>query len=147
MKKSNLIVGTLYILAGILFLLTALFTDTRLESLLAGFAGAGIGPGIIMVCQYFYWSSPKNQERYQKRLEKEQIELHDELKEKIRDKSGRYAYILGILITSVSIMIFSILGQLELIPNPKIFIFYLFGYFILQLIAGQIIYRRLMKKY
>ena len=43
-KKSNLAYGIGYTIAGILFLLIGLFTDTKLDSLMFGFAGAGMVP-------------------------------------------------------------------------------------------------------
>ena len=72
MKKSHLITGIVYILVGIVFLIAALFTETKIDSLLFGFTGACIGPGILMICKYFYWSSPKNKAIYEEKLEKEQ---------------------------------------------------------------------------
>lgn len=85
MKKSNLITGILYVLFGVACLIVALLIETKLEGILWGFAGAGIFPGIMMICKYFYWSSPENKERYEERLENERIEQHDELKTKIQD--------------------------------------------------------------
>ena len=85
MKKSNLITGILYVLFGMACLIVALLIETKLEGILWGFAGAGIFPGIMMICKYFYWSSPKNKEQYEERLENDRIEQHDELKTKIRD--------------------------------------------------------------
>ena len=110
MKKSNLITGILYVLFGVACLLTALVIETKLEGILWGFAGAGIMPGLVMIYQYFYWSSPANKERYAELLENKRIEGHDELKTMIRDKSGRYAYLLGLLVISFSILVFGILG-------------------------------------
>lgn len=147
MKKSNLITGILYTFAGIVFLFTALFAHSKLDSLLFGFAGAFIAPGIWMVCRYFYWSAPKNQAQYQKRLEQEKIELHDELKEKLRNKSGRYAYLLGLLVVSASMVCFSILGALEIIGSPRLIVLYLGGYLLFQIAAGIVIYKQMMKKY
>ncbi|TEB16298.1 hypothetical protein Psfp_01525 [Pelotomaculum sp. FP] len=147
MKKNNLLVGILYILCGAIFLIIALLFDIRLNSLLFGFSGAFIGPGIIMISKYFYWTAPKNRNRYAERLENENIELHDERKEKLRDKSGRYAYVLGLAITGFSIVLFSILGKLEVITNSKLIILYLGGYFVFQYIAGVIIFRHLNNKY
>ena len=135
MKKSNLIVGILYLIAGIACLLAALFTESKLNSLLFGFSGAGIGPGLLMICKYFYWTSPKNRGRYQERLENERIELHDELKEKVRDKSGRYAYVLGLFVISISMVVFSVLGALEIIDHSRMIVLYLGGYMIFQIVA------------
>lgn len=147
MKKSNLITGVFYVLFGAACLSVALLIETKLEGILWGFAGAGICPGILMICKYFYWSSPKNKERYEERLENERIEMHDELKTKIRDKAGRYTYSLGLLVVCFSIMIFGILGSLEVISNARLIVIYLGGYLLFQVIAGIVIFNRLLKKY
>lgn len=147
MRKSNLISGILYVIFGIVCLLVALLIETKLEGILWGFAGAGIFPGIMMIYKYFYWSSPKNKERYEALLENERIELHDELKTKIRDKAGRYTYSLGLLIICFSILVFGILGALEIIDNARMIVIYLSGYLLFQLIAGNVIFNKLMRKY
>jgi len=147
MKKSNLIVGMLYVLFGVTCLIVALLIETKLEGILWGFAGAGIFPGMMMICKYFYWSSPKNKDRYEERLENERIEMHDELKTKIRDKAGRYTYTLGMIILSFSILVFGILGALEVIENARMIVIYLSGYLLFQFIAGIVIFNKLMKRY
>lgn len=134
-------------LFGIACLTVALLIETDLEGFLWGFACAGIFPGIVLICKYFYWSSPKNKERYEQRLENERIEQHDELKTKIRDRSGRYAYSLGLLIVSLSILVFGILGAMDVISNTRIIVLYLGAYLLFQVIAGIVIFNMLIKKY
>lgn len=75
------------------------------------------------------------------------IELHDELKSKLRDKSGRYAYAIGLMTVSISIIIFSILGQLEIIDNSRLMVLYLGGYLLFQIVIGIVIFKQLLKKY
>lgn len=147
MKKSNVIVGLLYVLVGAACLVAALLTETKLDGILWGFAGAAIMPGIAMICRYFYWSAPENKERYAECLENERIELHDELKTKIRDRAGRHAYNLGLLIVSCSILVFGILGALELIESARLIVLYLSGYLAFQVIAGIVIFNRIIKQY
>ena len=147
MKKGNMIVGLLYVLFGVACLLAALLIETKLEGILWGFAGAGIMPGILMICRYFYWNSPENKERYEERLENERIELHDELKTMVRDKAGRYTYNLGLLIVSCSILVFGILGALEIIESAPLIVLYLSGYLVVQIIAGMVIFNRIIKQY
>ncbi len=147
MKKSNLATGILYLFFGLAGLSVALLIETKLEGILWGFAGAGIFPGIMMIGQYFYWSSPKNKQRYEKLLENKRIEQHDELKTKIRDRAGRYTYSLGLLIVCFSILVFGILGALEVIDNARMIVLYLSGYLLLQVIAGISIFNKLMKQY
>lgn len=147
MKKSNFTTGLAYTIVGIILLLAAILTDSRLGSLLFGFAGAGIGPGIYMICKYLYWNRPENKDRYAAHLEQEKIELNDELKVRLRERSGRYAYALGIITVSISLMGFSILGKLELIDFPKVMLLYLSAYLLFQILAGIMIYKHLLKKY
>ena len=54
MKKSNLTIGIMYVIVGVIFLLVATLTDSGSDSLFYGFAGAGIMPGIMIICKYFY---------------------------------------------------------------------------------------------
>lgn len=147
MKKSNLVSGIVYTLIGVVFLMVALLTDTKLDGILFGLTGAAIAPGLLMIYKYFYWSSPKRSQEYQEMLENERIERHDELKEKIRDKSGRYAYILGLIITSAAMFVFCILGNLELVKNYRMIVLYLGGYLAVQIIVGIAIFNHLLRKY
>lgn len=84
---------------------------------------------------------------YEERLENERIEQHDELKTKIRDRAGRYTYSLGLLVICFSILIFGILGALKVIDNARMIVLYLSGYLLFQVIAGIVIFNKLMKKY
>lgn len=147
MKKSNLIVGCAYILVGIICLILGVMTETKLDGLLWGLTGAGIIPGGMMVYQYFYWTSPKNIERYNQRMEVERIERNDELKEKVRGKSAQYAYGIGIMVISFSMLLFTILDLLGIIQDGKIFVLYLGAYLGFQVVIGIVLFRRLMKKY
>ena len=147
MKKSNLIFSILYTLGGAALLLVTVLTDSVLDSLLFGFAVAAICSGIVMTCKYFYWSSPKNQERYLEKLAAEKIELHDEMKEKLRDKAGKYTCVLGAIVVTISIVVFSILGKLELVENSRMIVLYLGGYLLFQIAASIAIFQYLLKKY
>ena len=144
MKKGNLIAGIIGLLTGIALLILCSFKS---DSLLFGFGCGFMFAGIADICRYIYWNAPDNRERYQEKLENERIELHDELKEKLRDKSGRYAYVLGLATVSSSIIIFAILGHLEMIHNSRLIVLYLGGYLAFQIVAGIVIFKHLLKKY
>ena len=73
--------------------------------------------------------------------------MHDELKTKLRNEAGRYAYNIGLLMVSFSILLFGILGALEIIDYARIIVLYLSVYLIIQVSVGIIIFNRLMKKY
>ncbi len=147
MKKDNLYVGLASLFIGGICLVIALNFESGIRSLLFGFAGAGIGPGAVMLWKYYYWTKPENRKRYQEKIENENIELHDERKTMLRDKSGSYAYLIGFAVISVSMVIFSILGNLSIIQNSELIILYLGGYLVFQYIIGVVIFNHLNKKY
>ena len=147
MKKSMLLTGVVYVLAGGVLLAAAWPCESRLESLLFGFGFACLAPGLMMIGRYFYWNTPKNRDRYRERIERETIELHDELNVKLRDKSGRYAYLAGLGVISLSIVIFSLLNAWEVISNGRLIVLYLGAYFLFQILVGLVFFRRLRRKY
>lgn len=147
MKKSNFTTGLASLLVGIICLAFALLFESKLTSLLSGLAGAGISSGIVILWKYYYWTKPENKSKYKEKIENENIELHDERKEMLRNKSGRYAYTLGLIVLAISITIFSILGSLEIINDTRLIVLYLGGLLVFQYIIGIVIYRRLSKRY
>ena len=147
MKKNYLNEGMKLLLVGICLVLAAAFSETAVDGLLWGFAGGALAPGIARIIQHFYWSAPKNQERYREIQEQEDINLHDELNEKLRDKSGRIAYNIGLLIICISEIVFSILGKTGVITDHKIIVLYLFSLFVFQIVIGKVVYHQLRRKY
>ena len=147
MKKSHLWTGIAYVAAGIVLLLIALPLETRLGSLLFGFAFACLGPGVVMICKYVYWNAPENQARYQEKLDQERVELRDELNQKLRDRSGRYAYVVGLGVVSASIAVFALLDAAGVIRDGRLLVLYLGGFLVFQGVIGRVIYRRLQRKY
>lgn len=143
MKKSNLwwVLGTAA--AGAAFFLAGLLWETRLSSILCGIGGGWFFNGLIQLRRYIKWTRPENTESYRARLEQQQIDLHDERKEMLRNKSGRYAYLLGLVLCCLSILAFSILHILGILENGLVFVLFLTAYLIVQYAAGVVIYRRL----
>lgn len=145
MKKSNLIYGLIYIiLAGISLYVAIYFGDNKMTGIFYGLTGVLGGSGIVTIIRYFYWQ--KNKEKYQEKLEIEEIEQQDELKQKLRDKSGKYTYWIGMLIIALSIIVYSVLGVLNIMDAEHIVI-YLGAYLISQVFIGVIVFNHLLKKY
>ena len=147
MNKRLLTSGMIMVLISVGFLCIALFTETALDGLAWGFFGGSLGAGISSLGRFFYWNSRKHRKEYAKYLEEEQINRHDELKEKLRDKSGRWAYIWTLIVTAVSEIVFTILGALGIVENAKLFVFFLAGFLIFQYVIGVVLYYKLLKKY
>ena len=145
MKRSNIIYGlTCIILSGISLYIAIIFDANKMSGVFYGLTGAlGVG-GIVSIAQYFYWK--RHNEKYEEKLEIERIEQQDELKQKLSDKSGRYAYLIGMSITALSIMAYSLLGVLNIMDTEYIVI-YLSIYLISQLFIGIIVFSHLLRKY
>ena len=148
MKKSDLWFGIAMIAMG-LACLAAVFLNTLVSSLFAGLFGGLTVPGVMQVYKYCKYTSPKHAAEYQERLEQEQIDLRDERKEMLRNKSGRITYVLGLLVLAVSMTAFSFLGKLGIVEEAaaRLLIFFLAAYLLFQLFAGILIYRLLETKY
>ena len=148
MKKSDLWTGIGMIAVG-LACLAAVFLNTLVSSLFAGLFGAFTLPGLMQVYKYCKYTSPKHAAEYRERLEQEQIDLRDERKSMLRDRSGRYAYILGLLVVAVAMLAFSVLEAFGVVgeAEARLMILSLAGYALFQLVAGWVIYRLLETKY
>ena len=147
MKKSDFWWGVGFVLAGLACGLAALCWDTPLGSLLFGFTGALLAPGILQLWKYRKWSRPENAAAYQEKLEQEQIDLRDERKEMLRNKAGRYAYLLGLALAYLAIIVFGLLGKLGVIQYGRELVLFLGVYVLVQYAAGVLIYRKLCEKY
>lgn len=148
MKKSNLIYALIYIILAGISLYVAIAFDDKMQGISLGVfygtAGALGGSGIVTIIRYFYWQN--NKEKYQEKLEIEQIEQQDELKQKLRDKSGKYTYWLGMVIVALSIVVYSVLEVLNIMETKHI-VLYLGAYLISQVLIGIMVFYYLLKKY
>ena len=147
MKKGYLTKGAGSVLLGAAFILAASFTESALDGLLWGLGGGALVPGLVMIVRYFYWSAPKNADRFRELQERNEIEQRDELNEKLRDKAGRIAYLAGLSVICVSEAVFAILGKTGIIKDYRIIISYLFCLLVLQILTGMAAFRLLRKKY
>ncbi len=147
MNKNNRKIGLIYMTIGIIGLAASILVENKLGSTLFGMSFGLMGSAAAMLWKYYYWNRPANTERYKEKLEQENINLHDERKEQLRCRAGRYAYALGIIVCAVTIMVCGILQALVDGYNFRVLIIYLGLYMVFQYIAGIVIYRRLCKKY
>ena len=69
------------------------------------------------------------------------------MNEKLRDKSGRIAYLIGLSVICVSVVVFAILGKMGVITDYKIVVLYLYGLMVFQIAAGVAANWYLRQKY
>ncbi|SCJ47159.1 Uncharacterised protein [uncultured Clostridium sp.] len=141
MKKNTLYIGLCYLTVGICAILFGLFGPSiGNDGIIGGIAGAGIVPGIYMIYKYFYWSKPENKPKYEEKLKKERINLKDERKIMLREKSGRITYIILFYILAVLIPLFAIMN-IDRIVVITLGIIWIFMY-----VCGIVVFRILDKR-
>ncbi len=145
MKKGELVNGIVYMLAGLLALCLALVTETRMEGLFWGLTGAALSVGAGIVARYLYWSTPKRREKYREKLENEQIEREDERNVMLRDRAGRYAYALGLVVNGLSLLVLCILSAVGILTNVRGIVLMLAAYLLFQVLSFILILSRLQK--
>lgn len=148
LKRSYLWPALGMIALSLIFLAIGILgLETPVGSLFCGFFGAFFGPSLMQICKYIKWAKLETADSYERHLEAEQIELRDERKAMLRDRAGRYAWLLGMALCALSIVVFGVLGALEIVENARTIILFLGAYFVVQYGAGVYFYRRLEKKY
>lgn len=147
MKKSMLYTGIAYVAFGAVCFMLAVLFDWKIEALLCGLGGAGIGPGIIMLWKYFHWTKPENREEYEKRLQMERIELRDERKIMLRDKSGRIACLFMMLFYCLLMLAFAACACMGwFMPFARYATLGLGALLILQYLSITVVFRYLSKR-
>lgn len=147
MKKSLLYTGIVYVLMGLLCFALAIVYEWSIDGLLWGLGGAGVCPGLMMLWKYFHWTRPENREEYAKRLEQEQIELRDERKVMLRDKSGRMAYLSMMLLYCLLMLLLAFCACMGwLMPFARYAVLGLGVLLVLQYLLGIAAFRYLSKR-
>lgn len=147
MKKSMLYTGIMYTLAGVICIALALLFEWSIEGLLWGLGGAGICPGLVMLWKYFHWTKPENREAYEKRLQMERIELGDERKIMLRDKSGRIAYLFMMLLYCLLMPALTVCASLGwFMPFARYAVMGLGCLLAVQYLSGIAVFRYLSKR-
>lgn len=144
--RNYLYLAIVYLLLGITFLAIELNFETKSDGMLYLFAMVGFLYGGLSLFKYFYWSRPKNKDRYKEKTEERNIELDDERKTILRDKSGRYTYNIGLSVTSATIVLLTIIHSFSEVANYNLMVLYLGGYMMSQYVIGILIYNYLNKK-
>lgn len=148
MKRSMLYTGIGYAIFGGICIIVSLIFEFRFEGFLWGLGGAGIGPGIMIIWKYIYWSKPQNRDEYNERLRVEKIEMYDERKIMLRDKSGGITYRIMLGVYCVLTVIFSILSTMGYFtPFSKYIVMGLCFLMILQFVCGLVVYHSLNKRF
>ncbi|APH15804.1 hypothetical protein HYI18_03080 [Clostridium botulinum] len=141
MKKSMFYTGIGYLICSIALILFAkLGPDVSFKGVIIGFASSLILPGAIMIYKYIRWTKPQNIPIYEARIKEEQINLYDERKIMIRDKSGYITYTIMTWVLLFANLIFSTM-RIKTIVLVVLWSLWLFQY-----ICGVVVFKYLEKK-
>ncbi|MBZ9626288.1 hypothetical protein G9F71_026135 [Clostridium sp. FP2] len=141
MKKNILYGGIVFILCGVVLVFAGVFIETlKHGSSIFGWGCSLIVSGIFSIYKYYHWSTPKNRPIYEERLKVEKINLNDERKVMLRQKSGQVMYQIMLYVLLAIDMIFT------LVNVDTWILFVLWGLTIFQYIGGLIVYKNLSRK-
>lgn len=146
MKKNRLYVGVGYFICGILLVLLAIFTEFSFEAFIWGLSGAALGPGVCMIFQYIYWSKPERAIEYEEKVENQRIEMNDERRIMLRDKSGRITNQIMSYVLVIIIFIVSVLSVFSIMVISKWVLIVLGLLILFQFICWVVVYNKLDKK-
>ncbi len=147
MTKRRLIDGIGCIVIAVIALLLSFHPEVQMTARLTSLASWYIVIGGMTLIRYFYYNSPKNREFYKEKLEYEEIEQRDERKLRLLEKSRCYTYQFGQELILAAILGSVILEAFGIIEKSDTIAVVLGGLLIVQLIAEQVIFRYLSKKY
>ena len=148
MKKSTLLSGIIALIIGIAALMAAIHqTDNNISGILFGLTGCGLGLGIGTIINYTYWSTGKNRKRYEELLECKNIEVNDELNQKIRDKAGRITESIGLAIIISLIITLTLFEALGFMASGYLTVVILSFYILIRLVIYAVVFNSVRKEY
>ena len=148
MKKSTLLSGIIALIIGIAALMAAIHqTDNNISGILFGLTGCGLGLGIGTIINYTYWSTGKNRKRYEELLERKNIEVNDELNQKIRDKAGRITESIGLAIIISLIITLTLFEALGFMASGYLTVVILSFYLLIRLVIYAVVFNSVRKEY
>jgi hypothetical protein len=148
MKKSTLLSGIIALVIGIAALMAAIHqSDNNISGILFGLTGCGLGLGIGTIINYTYWSTGKNRKRYEELLERKNIEVNDELNQKIRDKAGRITESIGLAIIISLIITLTLFEALGFMASGYLTVVILSFYLLIRLVIYAVVFNSVRKEY
>ncbi|MDD2957522.1 MAG: hypothetical protein PHR92_03225 [Lachnospiraceae bacterium] len=136
MNKKDKITMVVYIMVGISMMIIGIIIDVDYYSSLIFAMGAGLSLNSIMqFVRYYHNTKPENIESYKEKLRKQNIDLMDERKILLRNKSGYITW----AITMVCCFVASFIAALLKSENIVIIILFVIG--VAEYVAALIVYK------
>ena len=141
MKKNILALALLLFICGIAFIIMGIFVETLTNgSTIFGMGCGLVGGAIATFYKYFHGLNPKNKLLYEEHLKNEKINLNDERKIMLREKSGRITYAIMFVVLIILNIVFTFIGV------EKWIILTLWGVIAFKYICGVAVFYYLAKR-
>lgn len=139
--RKNGVVALLLFICGIALIIMGLFSETLTHgSTIFGMGWAFIGGAAVTFYRCVYMLDPKNRLHYEEHLKSEKINLYDERKIMLREKSGRITYVIMLVVLTILNLVFTFIGV------EKWIILTLWGVIAFKYICGVTVFYYLAKK-
>ncbi len=140
---NNLLKSAMIIIcAGLIVAVSVYFMGDQLKhrDLIFNLGCTFIFTGVLTIFRYLYWNTSKNKSVYAERLREESINLRDERKMMLREKSGQIVYQIMFLVLFAANIVFTILGV------DMWIILTIYGIIAFQYVSGLLVYRYLARR-
>ncbi|BBN98036.1 hypothetical protein [Sporolactobacillus terrae] len=149
MKNNTkiLIANVIMLVIGIVMLLFG-FNETTapMSGMLTGLGSALSLSAVFWMIRVLYWYSPSRKDQYENRMKTQNIDLKDERKIMLRDKSGRAAYLIGLAVLVICILVFRVLHALNIYDIGRAFFIFTGVFVVFEYLLGIIIFNIMSKK-
>lgn len=145
--NKYLYTSIIYWLFSLVLIFIIFAFNSPIESLLAGFAGASFVGGSINLWHFYQSTRPENKEEYEEKQKNWETSQADQEKEALRDRAGRIAYKIGLVVIALAIVGFVLLDNIYLMENALVFVMFLLVFLLFQYFVGILIFQKLTDRY
>lgn len=141
MKKSDTIVLAIYVVIGIALVIIGVTIQVDYYSSIIFTMGFALSfSSIFQFVRYYYNTRPENVEAYRKKVRQQEINLKDERKVQLRNRSGYISWVITMVACFIGLFI------AVLFRAGTVIVCILAGVAVAEYILATIIYRYLCKK-
>lgn len=141
MKKSDKIILIIYIMIGVVLIITGLRIHIDYYSSMIFAMGVGLlSSSIVQFIRYYYNKRPENADVYHEKIRQQSINLKDERKVQLRNRAGYITWVA----TMVSCFVIAFIAAL--IHADSLIVFTFTGAGFLEYVVATIIYKCLSMK-
>lgn len=142
MKKKERVILSIYIVIGISLITIGIKTDIDYYSTLILAMGFALTVNsVVQFVRFWHNTRPENVEKYQEKIRKQSIDINDERKVQLRNRSGYITWVINMIGFFIAAFIAGLLRTNGLIIGI------LFGIGVLEYVVAFVIYKYMCKNF